>query len=160
VKKTWFIAGALLLVSFAGFAQAPSRAPLTREALAMILGQPAASCATRPAKAALPAAKRPQILPGKSLCSATANCDTGTVTCQGNNSTTSCSAADRNCDIGERGHVTCDGVTTSCATACPAPCSTGTIRERQCCQCGLTGDCFACCRCEGGSLFQCSEGCN
>jgi len=68
--------------------------------------------------AANPAAKRPQI-GAKSLCSATANCwNGGTVSCTGNNSTTSCSAVDGNCP-GERGHVTCDGVTTACPTPCP-----------------------------------------
>ncbi|HEX4964301.1 MAG TPA: hypothetical protein VF173_25995 [Thermoanaerobaculia bacterium] len=30
--------------------------------------------------------------------------------------------ADRNCAAGERGHVTCDGVTTTCSAPCP-PCS-------------------------------------
>ena len=58
------------------------------------------------------AAKRPAIQ-GKSLCTASATCkDSSTVNCSGNNSTTSCSAADYACP--EIGHVTCDGVTTWC----------------------------------------------
>lgn len=56
----------------------------------------------------------------KALCTATASCGGGaTVSCQGNNSTTSCSATDRNCSAGQRGRVTCDGVTTLCPTPCP-----------------------------------------
>jgi hypothetical protein len=67
-----------------------------------------------------PAAKRPRgIGQEKALCTATASCGDGTtVYCEGNNSTTSCSASDRNCP-GERGHVTCDGVTTWCSATCP-----------------------------------------
>jgi hypothetical protein len=69
------------------------------------------------------AAKRPII--GKSLCSASANCGSGgTISCSGNNSTTSCSAADQNCSVGQRGFVTCDGVTTQCPNACPVDCDT------------------------------------
>jgi hypothetical protein len=51
MKKTWIVACALLFVSVAGFAQAPSPAPLSPEARAAILGEPAAtgSCATQPA---------------------------------------------------------------------------------------------------------------
>src|ERR1700710_2895681 len=135
MRNACIVACTFLFVSLAGFAQAPSQAPLTREALAAILGLPAAtgSCPTPQGKV-LFAAKNPKIGLEKSLCSATANCASGTVTCTGNNSTTSCSAADRNCATGEQGHVTCDGVTTSCPTvACPNICTTGTILERQCC---------------------------
>ena len=105
--------------------------------------------------AANPAAKRPQI-GAKSLCSATANCaNGGTVSCSGNSSTTSCSAVDGNCSVGEPGHVTCDGVTTTCS-ACPADCddlefqceescSPCTVRFFQCspyrCRCNLTLNC-------------------
>src|SRR5215203_3006562 len=58
------------------------------------------------------------------------------------------------------GRVTCvtNSVATTilCTPACPT-CNTGTIQERRCCQCDLTGDCMSCCRCDGGTLFQCSE---
>lgn len=52
MKKTWIVACALLFVSVAGFAQTPSQAPLSPEARAAILGEPAAtgSCATQPAE--------------------------------------------------------------------------------------------------------------
>lgn len=70
--------------------------------------------------APIAAAKRP--IPGqKALCSATAACDVGSVSCSGNNSSTSCTAVDRNCAVGEPGHVTCDGVTTTCSNPCPPP---------------------------------------
>src|SRR3954447_4596485 len=80
-----------------------------------------AALATAPAPE--PAAKRPA-LTGKALCTASANCaNGGTVSCSGNNSATSCSAVDGNCNVGEPGHVTCDGVTTwcsDCACSCAA----------------------------------------
>ena len=77
-----------------------------------------ASLAPAPADAA----KRPAIQ-GKSLCTATANCQGGgTVSCSGNNSPTSCSAADYACP--EIGHVTCDGVTTWCPNTTCFDCAT------------------------------------
>jgi hypothetical protein len=75
--------------------------------------------------AASPAARpvgRPATGQGKSLCFAGASCGSYSITCTGNNSTTSCSAADRNCAVGQRGHVTCDGVTTWCNEPCPPDC--------------------------------------
>ena len=67
----------------------------------------------------VPAARRPERIGEKSLCTATAHCWNGTtVTCQGNNSTASCTATDSNCAVGQRGSVTCDGVTTLCPV-CP-----------------------------------------
>lgn len=91
------------------------------------------------------AAKRPGAGLEKALCSATANCESGTITCQGNNSTTSCSATDRNCTNGQRGSVTCDGVTALCPTTCP------TTTIDWCKTCDETGGCVACCRCGGGT---------
>jgi len=160
MKKSWIVACVLLFVAIAGFAETPSTPPLTPAALAAILGQPAASCAPQQQQSpVLLAAKRPKPKGWeKSLCTATANCETGTISCSGNNSTASCTAVDRNCSIGEQGHVTCDGVTTVCPTVCVAPCSTGTVLEKACCQCNLTGDCFNCCRCEGG--IRCAIQCN
>jgi len=90
-----------------------------------------ASLATVPAGAPAPelAAKRPAIGP-KSLCTATANCaNGGTVSCSSNTSTSSCSAVDGNCGACEPGHVTCDGVTTTCS-----PCAN--------CICGDPNFCF------------------
>jgi hypothetical protein len=157
MKKVWIFAFALLFVSAAGFAETPSQPPLTSEALAIILSQPGdpGACATQQSGAVF-AAKRPGI--GlKATC--TAACDSGSVSCTG----TTCTAANRNCP-NEIGHVTCttNGVstTTSCTpTTCPTPCSTGTVKERQCCQCDLTGDCLACCRCGGGGVIACSRDC-
>jgi hypothetical protein len=96
-----------------------------------------ASLAIAPAEAPAPelAAKRPAI-GEKSLCNATANCSPGTVTCGGNNSVTSCSAADRNCNVGERGHVTCDGHTTWCPAACPSCPPTWCTDDCSFCPCG------------------------
>lgn len=55
-----------------------------------------------------------------------------------------CTAVNRNCSIGERGYVTCDGNTTFCSPACePEPeCEEGTIQVTstgQCCDCYTTG---------------------
>jgi hypothetical protein len=81
--------------------------------------------------ARMPAAKHPGTLPGKALCSATANCSFGgTVGCQGNNSSTSCSAVDGNCAWGEVGYVICDSHLYSCpGSCCPENFCT---RESQC----------------------------
>lgn len=75
--------------------------------------------------AAHPVAKAPARPSGteKALCVAGATCGGYSISCSGNNSTTSCQAWDRNCGIGERGHVTCDGVTTWCNEPCPPDCN-------------------------------------
>jgi hypothetical protein len=149
MQKVWIVAFALLFVSVAGFALTPSPTPLSSEALAAILGQPDGSCDPQPSQA-LAAAKRPALGMEKALCTATANCESGTVSCQGNNSTTSCTAVDRNCGANQRGYVTCDGVTTFCPTTCTV---------NYCQQCDQTGDCVACCRCAGqtGCIRKCVE---
>lgn len=87
---------------------------------------------------------------GACSCSAVANCGTGFVSCSG---TSNCLAVDRDCSTGQRGSVTCDGVT----TACPATCSCG---SSVCCQCDSAGDCFSCCRCSGGSGPLCIQACS
>lgn len=82
-----------------------------------------------------PVAKRPGSLE-KALCSATANCvGGGTISCTGNNSPSSCTAVDGSCP--EPGHVTCDGVTSTCTNTCP-PCNCAA--ERALCQ----SDCSPC----------------
>lgn len=154
MKNALIVACTLLFVSAAGFAE-PGPAPLSDEALAAILAAPVGSgSCPAPQNGVLVAAKKPGDGLLKALCTATATCESGTVYCEGNNSTTSCSAKDRNCDIGQRGSVTCDGVTTLCPTRCP--CDDTPI----CCQCDRTGDCVACCRCDGGGIFQCSQECS
>ena len=152
MKKVLLLACAFLFVSSAGFAQTPGPALLSQEVLAAILGEPVgASCATKAAGKGGVVYLSEGI---ESACTATAYCASGTVTCSGN---TSCNAVDRDCSTLERGHVTCDGVTTSCTPDC---CTGGTIQQNACCRCDATGDCFQCCRCAGGGLFQCSEGCS
>jgi hypothetical protein len=155
MKKASILACVLLFVSVAAFAQTPSHPPLTQEALAAILGLPAAgSCATQPG-GVREVAKRPAILTGKALCTATANCESGTVSCSSDTSTSSCTAVDRDCTNNERGHVTCNGVT----TWCPTPCSSICNDTFECCQCAKTGGCVPCCRCEGGNFADCLNNC-
>lgn len=165
MKKTWIIACSLLFVAFAGFAETPTPAkasalpPLTPQALAAILGQSAPTaggCAPQQDAVRPAAAVRRQGIGEKALCNATASCGGGiTVSCSSNVSTSSCSAVDRNCSAGEPGHVTCDGVTTTC----PCPCGL-TTQQQACCNCDLTGDCFQCCLCDGGRPLACSRGCS
>ena len=126
---------ALALVAAVGFAQAPGDAPAAPPALAS------------PSAAAKPV---------KSVC--TASCGgSSTVSCNGS----SCSAVDRNCSVLERGHVTCNGVTTYCAKTCDCsevcvcavPCSEqctsggGFIQD-----CGSWGICATSCYCGGECL--------
>jgi hypothetical protein len=144
MKIAWFAACAFLLVSAAGLAQTPEPPPSL---------SPAAGVCSLPQDGVLFAAKPPV----KSLCSAVANCESGTVSCSSEASATSCSAADRSCP-GERGHVTCDGVTTDCPTECT--CTSGTPQQIFCCRCALLGTCFDCCKCGGGTLSQCSLSCS
>lgn len=160
MKKAWILAFALIFVSVAGYAAPPSPA-LSAAALAQILGQPAADGACGlPQNAVALAAKpakpnRPNL--EKALCTATAQCETGTVYCDSNVSTTSCAAYDRNCPS-ERGRVVCAGVTTWCPTTCPATCTTGTIRQRACCRCAQTENCWDCDFCANGfhTVHACS----
>ena len=150
MKRIWIVTYALLFVSVAGLAQTPGQAPLTREALAAILSESAfnGSCATQEIGVPV-AAKRPRMGPEKAACTATAVCETSTVSCSG---TSTCTTVDRNCDNGERGRVTCNGVTTLCPTRCPCGLPA-------CCNCDRTGDCIACCRCSGGTIMQCNAEC-
>lgn len=113
------------------------------------LASTASEVCPAPQDAWLLAASKPKPSLDKALCSATANCASGTVSCNGNQSSTSCTAFDRDCATGEQGHVTCDGVTTWCPTvACG--CTTGTPRQRACCRCAQTGDCLDCYFCQFG----------
>lgn len=159
MKKIWIATCTLLFAATVGFAQAPSKTSLTGEVLAAIWAQPAAlgSCGTLQSGMSF-TAKGPTSGLEKALCTATANCGSGTVSCQGNNSTTSCAAVDRNCAIGELGSVTCDGR----ITYCPTGCCSGTPQQINCCYCNLTGSCASCCACENGpfSYGYCLELCN
>jgi len=157
MKKEWILACVLLFVSVAALAQTPqSQPPLSREALAAILGLPAASsCAMQPS-GTRQVANRPATLTGKSLCTATANCQFTTVSCSSDISASSCTAVDANSSAGQPGYVTCDGHTTSCPACC-----TGTVKQIQCCRCAQDpNDCVSCCVCGGGTFFRCSQGCS
>jgi hypothetical protein len=156
-KSPWILAAVLLFASAAAFAQTPqSHPPLSQEALAAILGQPAASsCAVQPS-GARQAAKRPAAPTGKSACTATALCGSSpSQSCSGNSS---CSAIDQDCTNFETGSVTCDGVPTPCPNACS--CSSLPFSQRQCCFCAQNGDCTSCCRCDGGTIGQCALQCS
>ncbi len=159
-KNSWILACVLLFVSMAAFAQTPqSHPPLTQEALAAILGLPAASsCATQPSGVREATAKRPAIPAGKSTCGATASCGAGTtISCSSDSGT--CTGVDRDCSVGEQGHVTCNGSTTQCPTACPSSCNGLSGTQYQCCQCDLNGGCVPCCRCSGENFASCLEQC-
>ncbi|HEY2295768.1 MAG TPA: hypothetical protein VGM86_34120 [Thermoanaerobaculia bacterium] len=133
MRRVLLIGCAALFISIAGLAQTPSPAPLSQEALAVILGQPAVAgepTSPQTQEPALAAAKSP--LPEKASCTATANCPFGVrVTCSG---TTSCSSKDGTSCSAE-GHVTCNGVTKSCDT------------------------CYVGCRCAGFSDAFCRANC-
>jgi len=147
MRNARILACALLFVGAS--AQASSNPPLTREALASILGLTpvAGSCAAQQDRE--PPRERPRVQT-KALCTATANCATGTVSCSSNVNAANCTAVDRNCSVGERGHVTCDSVTTWCPTICTC---------NPCCQCDQSGDCFSCCVCGGGGRGHCALQC-
>jgi len=102
-----------------------------------------------------PVAKRPAF-GAKALCTATASCGSGTVYCEGYNSTASCTAVDRNCGAGQQGRVTCDGVTTLCPTPCPPPsCDLDCDLERTLCQ----SECSPCPFTFSCSLSTCTVTC-
>jgi len=154
MTKLWIVAPALLMIWVPGSAQTPNRAPLTNSSLAKILAQPAVagSCAMPQGEVLFAA------IGTKSVCSASANCESGTVICYDYTNPANCQGFDRSCP-GEPGHVSCDGVITWCATSCPPPpCSTGTLRQRACCSCAETGDCPSCDFCEHG--FYTIDYCN
>lgn len=90
-----------------------------------------------------PAAKPPKEDPpveAFALCTATADCwDGSTRYCEGNNSSASCTAVDSNCP-GQRGYVTCDGVTTWCPVCETEPCPEGWCEGEQDC----AANCYPC----------------
>lgn len=141
MRKALLLVCAVLFISSVCLAQTPSRAPLTEEALAVILGPsapPPGSDAQQDAVAF--AAKRPQLLE-KATC--TANClGGGTVTCSG----TTCSAKNGTCGS-PTGTVTCGGTTKSCPVL------------SMCTRCSLCGDCYSCCICSGHTGAFCSANC-
>jgi hypothetical protein len=133
MRKVLIVACAALFLSIAGLAQTPqtpSPAPLSQEALAVILGPPAVTGeATLPQteELVLAAAKSP--LPLKTVCTATCYLS-GTVSCTGS----SCSAVDGT-SCSAKGHVTCGGTTHTCS------------------------NCYLNCRCGGNSDSFCRANC-
>ncbi len=99
----------LIALAAAGFAQTPSDAP----AVPTVLLSPstAISASTMAPDDAIFASNR-RITP-KAGCSA--QCGPVMIMCLGS----PCSGEDRNCALGERGYVTCAGVTTLCPSPCP-----------------------------------------
>lgn len=144
MKKAWIVACALAFASVAGFPQAPSNAPVN---LAAVLGYsaPPANCAI-PQSATSFAAATSQVQQEKATC--TARCDpAASVSC----TAATCQGVNRNCYTGERGHVTCNGVTKYCRDACSD--------NPSCDDCWATGNCGACCLCDGYTTMQCLQIC-
>ena len=130
--KASILACLVALIAVAGFAQAPAESSSSMPTL----GSPAAP------NGAVFAANRK--VPTKSSC--TASCGSGAmpVGCSGSGS---CSAVDRDCGSNERGHVTCNGVTTYCS----ASCSCETV-------CKCSAPCFTTpCDAGGGVIIDCSS---
>jgi hypothetical protein len=150
MKKAVILACTLAFVSAVCVAQTPSVAPLSAQALAMILGQPAATGACPlPQDEAVFAARHPTLA---KACSATVTCWDGSVkSCTYSGGGGTCTATQSNCSVGTRGSVNCNGTVTSCPQC---PCGTP-----NCCTCDSTGDCVACCRCGGGGAVQCFKEC-
>lgn len=154
MKRVWLVSIVLSFMSVtAGFSlPAPSAAPLSDEALAAILGQPAGAECAQPQEGLV----LPDQPPGIQLktCSATATCnDTSgvNVSCNYGGSGGTCSFQNQNCASGIRGQVNCNGTITECPSCC--------TDTPVCCTCEATGSCFSCCRCEGGSFSGCFHEC-
>ena len=156
MKRVWIALDVLsFITAAAGFSQtpAPSVAPLSAEALAAILDEPLDAACPKPQQDAFLAARRQGNF--FKTCSATATCnDTSgvNVICTYSGSGGTCTFQNQNCANGIRGSVNCNGSVVTCPLC---PCGTA-----NCCKCASTGDCFACCRCDGGTIRACSEECS
>ncbi|HEX4965159.1 MAG TPA: hypothetical protein VF173_30400 [Thermoanaerobaculia bacterium] len=110
------VVGVSLALAILGFLMSPAMAAAGPPPNAPALSAFLASLAV-PAAAHGP--KHPANHWNKALCNATANCAFGgTVSCQGNSSSTSCTAVDGNCSWGIVGYVICDGYYSSCPGSC------------------------------------------
>ena len=156
MKRACILVALLSLLSVStGFAQAPapSVAPLSAEALAAILGPTADSGCSEPEESVVLPDQRQGVY---KTCSASATCNDTSgvpVSCNYGGSGGSCTYQNQNCAAGVRGQVNCQGSVTQCPV-CPSDCG-----SPKCCQCEATGDCFACCRCDGGTIGQCINAC-
>jgi hypothetical protein len=89
------------------------------------------------------------------------DCDTHPdVSCSGD----VCTAVNRNCAVGERGYVTCDGNTTFCPLCSEPPpeCEEGTfdiVRTGQCCDCSTGGEVREIYKCINEQWVLQSSGC-
>lgn len=72
---------------------------------------PDGSCAQPAAKVAVSSSGG---IGSQATCYAEAQCEMGTVSCNGQST---CTAVDQDCSAGRRGYVTCDGNTTYCGSA-------------------------------------------
>jgi hypothetical protein len=136
--KACILACLVALIAVAGFAQAPSE---NSSLPSMLAAPPVATSPAAPDGAVFAANRK---VPTKSSC--TASCGSGSmpVSCSGSGS---CSAVDRDCGSNERGHVTCNGVTTYCS----ASCACGTV-------CTCSAPCFSTpCDSGGGYIIDCSS---
>ena len=156
MKSAWILVCLFLLVAVPALAE-PAQEPLTREAIAQMLGLTKApgSCGQAAAPSQIVfAAQKPGPGGGVSqMATCSALCETGSVQCTGN---ISCHAYNRNCTTDcEKGHVTCNDTVNGTTTVwCPTACPGGF-----CCNCAQTGSCYDCCRCDGGGLVQCNNCC-
>ena len=147
-RKAVIIACFLALVSAAGFAKTPSETPIN---IAAILSQPAFS-GTCPSLQTDVLFAATRIGTGLEKATCDAHCGTDpVVSCSG----TTCTGADRNCP-GERGRVSCTTNNVTTTVTCASPCPVSGACET----CNETGDCFVCCRCDGGTIRGCSEACS
>jgi hypothetical protein len=155
MKKTWILACTLLFASVAGFADSPSPGPVSDEVLAAILGEPLAGAACPTAAGGAGEMRLASVVQNEKTCTASVTClDGSTRSCM--SGSTDCVAVNPNCSTSlEPGHVTCSGVTTNC----PACCTGMGMIGNACCRCDITGSCMDCCRCDGGSVVQCSLAC-
>ena len=154
MKRIWMVTAVLFFMTVvSGFSQvpAPSVSPLSAEALAAILGESTDAACPKPQQDVVFAARRQGNF--FKTCSATATCSdtSGSVSCTYTGTGGTCSFTNQNCASGIRGSVNCNGAVTQCP-ACP--CGTP-----NCCICESTGDCFACCRCDGFSGPFCRQEC-
>jgi hypothetical protein len=117
MKRAWILACSLAFVATAGLAETLSDASV---ALAAVLELPTAP-------SACPTYQHETIFAASSVVKATctASCGSGTVSCTYTPPSV-CTAVDRDCSSGQRGYVTCNGVTTYCGPTCQ--CTEGSIR--------------------------------
>jgi hypothetical protein len=132
------------LLSPAMAADSPRPAPVLSAADRAFIASITAPVKT-PADPARPASRPPGGGVGVlALCTATANCGSGSsVSCEDNTDPANCTSVDRNCAVGEPGHVTCDGNTTWCPTACPCTCDyLESLCSQECYPCSYSFTCI------------------